>query len=188
MTKTQEVVTILGGYLELFPQKNLSTAGLTLYAEALAEYTPQAVGAAMRKLVKTSKFFPTVAEIVEAVEELRDFYRAASGQGGKPTAAEAWQEAWQNAKENFVYKPWKFSCEEVKLATEQFGKMQLCELTPDGMNTARAQFMKIYDSVLKKGEDKRRNREVFRALGVKMPPALAEKIKQIGNGGLGNGV
>ena len=92
----------------------------------------------MMKLIKTAKFFPRVAEIVEAIDSLRNSVAMASGKNPYPSEGQAWQEVMDNARINHIYKPWSFSNPAVEQAAKQFGKMELINLAPDDMNTARA--------------------------------------------------
>ena len=45
-----------------------------------------------------------------------------------------------------------------------FGKSELCLLKPDEMNTARAQFMRIYNAIAERQRDRKKNRETLNAL------------------------
>ena len=64
--------TTIGRLVSSFPQKrDGDDRGLILaYAEFLAEYPADVVDAARRQVVRTSRFMPSVAELVEVCEEL----------------------------------------------------------------------------------------------------------------------
>lgn len=62
---------------------------MRVYSEALADLEPAAVDVAVAALIKTSRFFPTVAEIRERVGEQKL---------GLPTPAEAWMMACGDLK------------------------------------------------------------------------------------------
>ena len=125
--------------------------------------------------MRTVKFFPTVAEIFEQVENIQQFVT----QTELPPADEAWQEATRLAHDKFIYGKWEFSCKEVELAVKRFGKKELCYLEPDGMNTARAQFMRIYNSILQREHDKKVNCTVIKSLP-------ENTVKELVNGMAGN--
>lgn len=162
MNKNHEIdiVMALTPYLMAFPQSKMTAEGLAIYAKALSELTIDEINAAMLKLLRTVKFFPTVAEIFEEAATMREFAEGT----GIPSPDEAWQEAMREAHDKFVYGKWEFSAPEVEQAVNRFGKMALCELEPDGMNTARAQFMKIYTAICERKKDRKTNEAVLQAL------------------------
>ena len=47
---------------------------------------------------------------------------------------------------------------------KSFGKEELCQLKPDEMNTARAQCMRIYNAIVERQRDRKKNRETLNAL------------------------
>ena len=47
---------------------------------------------------------------------------------------------------------------------KSFGKEELCTLKSEDVNTARAQFMRIYAAIVERQKDKRANRETLDAL------------------------
>ncbi|WP_196602102.1 hypothetical protein [Pectinatus frisingensis] len=155
-----EIIKTLTPYLAALPQSKINEGSLIVYARALSTLSIAQIDTAMLKLMRTSKYFPTVAEIFEQVENLQQFVSNTE----KPTADAAWQEAMKLAHDKFVYGKWEFSCKEVELAVKRFGKNELCVLEPDGMNTARAQFMRIYDSIVKQQKDKTVNGTILKLL------------------------
>lgn len=131
------------------------------YAVALDELSFLEIKAALTKVVRTARFFPTIAEIIEAAE---DFRQTVEGDT-KLSAGEAWEEAMRLVKTCHMYKPWTFSTPEVEQAVNQFGKLELIELDKSAMNTARAQFMKIYNGVVEKQRAQNHNKRVLQAMG-----------------------
>ena len=151
MTNEVEIVKTLTPYLLAFPHCKANEGTLV-------------INAAMLKLMKTCKFFPTVAEVCEQIENLRQFVKGEAGEPLLPSADEAWHEAWSFAKKYFIYKPWPFTHPAVEQAVKSFGKEELCQLKPDEMNTARAQFMRIYNAIVERQRDRKKNRETLNAL------------------------
>ena len=94
----------------------------------------------------------------------------------KLTSAEAWQEVMDNVKTNHLYKPWKFSNPEVERTARQFGMAELCGLEMRDVNTARAQFMRMYDSAVSQSESDQENKEVLSLLGKKRYQALLSQV------------
>jgi hypothetical protein len=133
-----------------------------LYVMSLDELTFFEVKAAVMKLLRTAKFFPTIAEIFEAVDSLKE---TATGRDTKD-AGEAWEEAMKLVRTCHMYKPWTFSTPEVEQAVKQFGKRELIALETDDVNTARAQFMRIYNRVVERKKQRENNEKVLTKLNV----------------------
>jgi hypothetical protein len=171
MTAKEKAATtqILTACLRGFPNSKADGETIKFYVAALNDLTFEQVLAALSKLCKTAKFFPTVAEIYEAAESITN---TAQNTGVLEPGA-AWEEAMRNVRENHVYKPWVFSTPEVEQAVKQFGKMELVQLEESGVNTARAQFMRIYEGCVRRSKEKKQNEDVLKKLGI-------EKIKTIG--------
>lgn len=170
MKREAEILKVLKPYAAAFPNMKMQPEAWPIYASVLSVLTPDEVNAAMRKLLHTIKFFPTVAEIFEAAQSIRETAEAS----GLPTAGEAWQEVIRQGRMNGLDRPWSYSCPEVKTALERFGKSELIHLEESQTNTARAQFMKIYADVIKRAKDERDSQAVLNAL-----PKVRGKIVQL---------
>ena len=155
-----DIIQTLTPYLLAFPQSKMTTEGLLVYARALSGFSIAEINAAMLKLMRTCKFFPTVAEIFEQAAVMKEF---ACG-SGLPTPEEAWAETQRNVKTRHIHGEWEYSCPEVKKAVDFFGKAELCSLNVDEVNTARAQFMRIYKSIVEQARDRKSNAEVMKLL------------------------
>ena len=175
-----EIVATLTPYLMALPQSKINEGSLVIYAKALSSLSIAEIDAAMLKLMKTSKWFPTIAEIFEASENIETFITGKS----KPTADMAWAEAMKLAHDKWIYGKWEYSCKEVELAVNYFGKMELCQIETDNINTARAQFRRIYESVLKRQRDIKTNGEVLNQLPQKQVNVLIQSLSDKMNVGL----
>jgi len=177
MSKESEIIKILKPYFMAFPKSGMDEGALLIYARALSILPVDAINAAMLELLTTSKFWPSVAEIFETAKSIRAY----SEESTIPTAADAWGEVIGLVKKYGIYKPWDYSCEEVKRAAELFGKMELCMIEENAVNTARAQFMRMYNEIVQRKEQDRKHQEVLDRL----PPlqckneALTGKIIQL---------
>ena len=174
------IIMVLTPYLVALPQSKIEKDSLKVYARALNCLSLEQINAAMLKLMKTSKWFPTISEIFEASENIETFITGKS----KPTADMAWAEAMKLAHDKWIYGKWEYSCKEVELAVNYFGKMELCQLETDNINTARAQFMRIYESVLKRQRDIKTNGEVLNQLPQKQVNVLIQSLSDKMNVGL----
>lgn len=136
------IIKLLTPYLSAYPSCKLKSSGLMLYARALQDVPLDELDAAMVRLMRTSKFFPTVAEILEAIKTTREVI----GGGASSGAGAAWAEAMELVKHVGPYRPWTYSSPAVERAVKRFGKMELCTLEMEAVNTARAQFMRLYNA------------------------------------------
>lgn len=181
-TREQGVIRVITPYFFAYPNSKADEVMLHIYGRALADMNLELLEAAMAKLLRTQKFWPSVAEICDAVREISEFVALQSGKGERRlTSAEAWQEVMDNVKGKHLYKPWVFSCPEVERTARQFGIAELCSLEIRDVNTARAQFMRMYDCAVQQAKKERENREALGMLGQKKMAALlaAANIKQI---------
>ena len=64
------------------------------------------------------------------------------------------------------------------MAAEHFGKYELCTLQVDDMNTARAQFMRIYKAIVERARDKKANWQVMKSLSQSQAKALVDKVAE----------
>lgn len=162
MNHEAEIIKTLMPYLMAFPQSKMNEGSLIVYARALSSLTIAEIDAAMLKLMRTVKFFPTVAEIFEQADNVKNF---AIGKSEK-SADEAWHEVMKEVHSASIYREPKFSTPEIKQAALNMGWTSLCNLETDAINTARAQFMRIYEAILKRKSDKKINREVMNVLPI----------------------
>lgn len=153
---------MLAACLRGFPQSKADNETIMFYVMALDDLSLAEVKAALVKLSRTAKFFPTVAEIYEAAESVKN-----TAQGSAELdAGQAWEEAMRLVKTCHMYKPWTFSTPEVEQAVKQFGKMELIGLEESAMNTARAQFRNIYNGIISRKKEQKQNKDVLAKLGI----------------------
>ncbi len=177
MTEQQKIVMILGQYATLYTDYKLDAVGLRMYVEALQGIPVPAIEAAMKKLARTCKFFPKPAEIIPEAESIMEYLSEQNGGTHTPTAAEAWGEVQDLAKHVGPWDEWQCSHPFVRSAAERFGIYELCTLPMDGVNTARAQFMRMYESVKSQGKERATNRAVLNQLG---RPKVMELCQSLG--------
>ena len=171
MTKEEAILRIIKPYASVFPNSaKMQPEAWPIYARALSALSPEEISAAMLKLMRTSKFFPTIAEIFEAARSVRE---TADG-SGLPTAAEAWEEVIAQARKNGLYRKWEYSCQEVEAALKAFGKEELCMTETAQVNTSRAQFMRMYKEICERKQEIRENNAVLDMLP-KARKALQER-------------
>jgi hypothetical protein len=158
-----KTVQLLNVYLKMFPESKADAETLALYIPVLDELSFEQVKAAMMRLMHTAKFFPKPAEIFEAAESVSKHVNHSS----LPDGGEAWDECMRWLQRNTPYDanrtPWEHK--EVEKAAKRFGLTALWELEADQANTARAQFMKIYNQGVSKKYDDEVNEKVVQRLG-----------------------
>ena len=169
-----EIIMTLTPYIVAFPQSKMTAEGLVIYAKALSSLSVAEINAAMLKLMRTCRFFPTVAEIFEQAAVMKDFATA----NELPTPDEAWAEAQKQLRMHGLEGKWEYSCPEVKTAVERFGKYELCTLKLDDINTARAQFMRIYKAVIDRARDQKVNWQVMKSLPQGQVKELVSKVAE----------
>ena len=151
VAKESEIAKVIATYLTAYPQSKIEPTGLVLYAKALNDYSLPEIEAAMTKLLAVSKFFPSVSEIIEQIHNVRGI----ASDAPELAAAEAWGEVMDYVKHKGIYQSWPYSRSEVKEAVRQFGgREELCLLEMDTVGVARAQFMRIYDSIVQREKDR----------------------------------
>lgn len=177
--KLMAITKMLSPYLAIFPSCKIDSVGLVMYAKALLPLSLPAIEAALIKLLQTSVFFPSVAEIFKEADEMERFALAKSSGSRVPTAAEAWEEVQRLVKDCYVYKKWEFSCPQVEKTAKQFGIKELCVLESNAVNTARAQFMRIYDSIVNQNLADRQNQRALDTMSAKSLSMLAGRVTNL---------
>ena len=177
--KLMDITKMLSPYLAVFPSCKIDSVGLVMYAKALLPLSLPVIEAALIKLLQTSVFFPSVAEIFKAADEMEEFVLAQTSGSRVPTAAEAWEEVQRLVKDCYVYKKWEFSCPQVEKAAKQFGIKELCVLESNAVNTARAQFMRIYDSIVNQNLADRQNQRALDTMSAKSLSMLAGRVTNL---------
>jgi uncharacterized protein YfkK (UPF0435 family) len=177
-----EIVKLLTPYLMAIPQSKINSGSLVIYAKALKQFSIAEIEAAMLKQMRTLRYFPTIAEIFEQVEVMKDVIAG----NETPSVDEAWHEVLQEIHDAFIYREPKFSTSEIARAALNMGWTTLCNLGINEMNTARAQFRDIYNGIIKRKKDKKVNTEILYALPDEKVQALlsktTEKLKLVQGG------
>lgn len=134
MTKgqaAQAVATLVCGY----PSAKWSEENASVYETMLGDLDFEPTMAAVARIVRTSKFMPTVAEVRAAVLELRD--------GTGRTAEDAWGDVVAEIRRVGSYARPVFADPVVAFTVERLGWRNLCL---EGRNDAsdRARFCELY--------------------------------------------
>ena len=141
---------------------------LQFYVMMLSDIPPQILEVAVKKLIMTNKFLPSIAEIRETAYGIKGIISGTAA----PDESEAWGEVVKAVRSvGYCGKP-KFSHEAITTAVNNIGWQDICMTTYDGMNTLRSQFRRAYQLAAKRQKDNRDNA----VLGIS---PNSEKLKQL---------
>lgn len=154
--------------LQLAFKGNLDDARMRLYVEMLSDIPPQILEAAVKKLIMTNKFLPSIAEIRETAYGIKGTISGTAA----PDESEVWGEVVKAIWSVGYYGKPKFSHEAITVAVNNIGWQDICMTTNDGMNTLRAQFRRAYQLAAQRQKDNRDNA----VLGIS---PNNEKLKQL---------
>ena len=154
--------------LQLAYNASLDDARLRLYVEMLSDIPPSILETAVKKLIMTNKFLPSIAEIREVAYGIKGIISGTAA----PDESEAWGEVIKAIQSVGYYGKPKFSHEAITTAVNNIGWQDICMTTNDGMNTLRAQFRRAYQLAAERQKDNRDNA----VLGIS---PNNEKLKQL---------
>lgn len=154
--------------LQLAYNASLDDARLRLYVEMLSDIPPSILETAVKKLIMTNKFLPSIAEIREVAYGIKGIISGTAA----PDESEVWGEVIKAIQSVGYYGKPKFSHEAITTAVNNIGWQDICMTTNDGMNTLRAQFRRAYQLAAQRQKDNRDNA----VLGIS---PSNEKLKQL---------
>ncbi len=134
MTKEQ-VYEIVQTFSIAFPNASLPPETIVLYCDMLADLPYDAAKTAVMKIIKTAKFFPTIAEIREAT--LRQMPGV-----NPPTPPEAWANVADQLQQCGTWHTPAFAHPLIAQAVRTMGWYDLCR--SENPMTDRAHFLRIY--------------------------------------------
>lgn len=141
---------------------------LQFYVMMLSDIPPQILEVAVKKLIMTNKFLPSIAEIRETAYGIKGIISGTAA----PDESEAWGEVIKAIRSVGYYGKPKFSHEAITAAVNNIGWQDICMTTNEGMNILRSQFRRAYQLAAKRQKDNRDNA----VLGIS---PNSEKLKQL---------
>lgn len=141
---------------------------LQFYVMMLSDIPPQILEVAVKKLIMTNKFLPSIAEIRETAYGIKGTISGTAA----PDESEAWGEVVKAVRSVGYYGKPKFSHEAITVTVNNIGWQDICMTTNEGMNTLRAQFRRAYQLAAERQKDNRDNA----VLGIS---PNNEKLKQL---------
>lgn len=171
-THQEKIIDVLFPYTVAYHNfkgdKDAISNMMIIYAKALSNFSLLQIDTALAKLLIKSKFFPTIAEIFKEIESVNGYLNNTEVK----SADEAWIEVVNQISIAHVYKEPKFTSEAIKKAAHNMHWESLCNLKTDEVNTARSQFMRIYNNIIEREKDKQINKSVIQSL----PEASRNKL------------
>ncbi len=144
-------------FLQLAYTRDLSEEQLDFYVEMLRDIDPAILETAVRKLIQTSKFLPTIAEIRSAAATLEGL---ACGTA-ELDADEAWGQV-QRAIRSVGYnaRP-EFDSEALMETVNSLGWQEICMTPVEDTPILRAQFRRAYEQNLARRAEKKEFRRAI---------------------------
>ena len=126
---------------------------LQFYVMMLSDIPPQILEVAVKKLIMTNKFLPSIAEIRETAYGIKGTISGTA----TPDESEAWGEVVKAIRSVGYYGKPKFSHEAITAAVNNIGWQDICMTPNEGMNTLRSQFRRAYQLAAQRQKDNRDN-------------------------------
>lgn len=131
---------------------------IATYVSVLGDLPTDILSKVCKKMILTTKFLPSVAEIVSASRSLM-------GTMDESSRLKTWDEAWQEIQtqinEAFIYEKPKFSRPEIEQAVKRYGWADLCNTPSKDWNTAHAQLREIYKTICARSQEESINKFVL---------------------------
>jgi hypothetical protein len=133
-----ETAQILAELKAAYPRQEITPDTLKIYAAHLLPFEVDQVQAAVREHTRESRFFPTVAELLE---------RVAEETAGVPSPPVAWAEVSKELRRVGHTGAPSWSHELIREAVVMFGWRRLCETSTSSLATDRARFIELYEEL-----------------------------------------
>lgn len=140
-----------------YPSANPSRQAMALYVDALKDIPEELLAVGIRKLVNTSKFLPSIAEIREACEDLFD---------EKPMWEDGWTEVMDAMTSSFSkHGPGRWSNSVIARTVKALGWDNMRCMTYQNMPVWRSQFRETFNRLIERDERDYQNRIANEQLG-----------------------
>ena len=173
MATKSEVAKLMGVIAAAFPSFVLKQETITVYAEMLKDVDYALLEAAAKQVMtEDSPFFPSLGHWRQTAFDL------AEKSAGVPSAFEAWNEVWEAVTHLWTHEEPQWSHPLIAQTVKVVGFNRLCYANLDEVGFERANFYKVYESLLQRArDDVRMLPDVKAASGM-----LADGIKSLAEG------
>lgn len=148
----EEITKMFAAFGQSSDGKRIAT-----YCQYLSDMPVEVLQKVCVKSVLESKYLPSIAELVEAAQNI---VNEANGTPDLPFA-EAWKEITKELHDTFVYGEPRFSRPEIKQTVDAFGWQELCEMRTTDIPIIRAQLKSMYEGICARNKEKRTNNYVL---------------------------
>lgn len=160
-----ETAALVSAVAAAFPAARMSRDTVDIYREMLQDLDAQAASAAVRNLVRTAKWLPTIAEIRAAVVLVED------GPGG--IALEQWGKVGRACERVGIYEPAPpFKDPITARCVESMDWRYLCKSPNEASD--RARFCELYGQLRARYQTERQTGQLPAALPVKLLEGVGE--------------
>ncbi len=161
-----EAAELFRDIVAAYPNANVSERASEVYETMLADVDARAARAAAARLLATSRFMPTIAEIREAAAELT--------LGPRRLGGEAWGDVGMAVRRYGRNRTPEFADPLVAEAVRQLGWLSICDSTNDVAD--RARFIELYDGLAQR---ERRDTVAGPALALPAPKSGQRQLKPV---------
>ena len=152
--ETQKKVEILSTIAQAYPNTKITPQGIAVMVSALKNVPSQALNMAMQRILQTSRFFPTVADIYDTLSSLE---HTLNPKKFPPSVEDAWKDV-QNQVNNYrPGHPPVFIHPAIKKAVDYIGWLTFRTVLEKDVGILRAQFRDSYKNIVLNLEEKRQN-------------------------------
>jgi hypothetical protein len=162
MITEKQAIRILAPLIVAFPNSKADDSTILVYAKVLCCLSEAVLTASVIKCMRTCRFLPSIAEIMEQAENM---VQAAAGTKFK-SVDEAWNEMCRQRNKCWPHGKPQFSTKEIELTIEAMGWVSLCTAEEKDVGTTRAQFRGFYESICKRKQIEKIDNEVLGLMGV----------------------
>lgn len=151
----EQVCKVLAVLTTAYPSANIPENTVELYMEMLIVHDYLLTKQAVYRLLKTSKFFPTIAEIEEAIEKttVQDI----------PDVEQAWLDVQKTMSKTGYFESPKFSHPAIAEAVRCIGWDNI--RMSENIGVERAHFFKLYDTIKNRHRETKINNQVLQLIG-----------------------
>lgn len=137
---SEEMAKIMTTLSAAYPRQPITPATMQVYSQMLSDLDYKQVQAAVIKHIATNSFFPSIAEIRQAVLDV--------GVDRLPSPSEAWLEVQKQIRDVGSYRTPNFSNSLIeKTVSAMGGWVDLCR-SEEPVGVERAHFLRIYEALM----------------------------------------
>lgn len=163
-------------FLQLGYSTILTEARYTFYVEMLSDIPPLLVAVAVQKLINSSKFMPSIAEIRQTVKSLC----VIAHQEGASDWTFAWQKLNKEIQRAGSYGHPEFDDPLLAETVRRMGWLNICQTPVKDISILRAQFRQVYEQLVNQSDERKEYEMALRQLTNNAPlPEIGPKLQSL---------